>query len=228
MERILIIDDDVELCDLLAQYFSGEGYQVELVHDGKCGLDSALAHNPAIIVLDIMLPEISGLEVLRGIRRSSNTPVIILTAKGDLVDRIIGLEIGADDYLSKPFYPRELAARIRAVLRRTNTSYGVLNIGKLEIDTGMREARVDGNTIEFTTLEYDLLEALTRKSGQVVSRDDLSSKVLGREFSPLDRSIDMHISNIRKKLISAGLEKDPIKTLRGIGYMYINPDSPRI
>jgi two-component system response regulator CpxR len=225
MEKVLVIDDDVGLCELVSEYLGPEGYEVEAVHNGERGIDRALTNDPALVVLDVMLPGMNGFDVLRRIRAKSGIPVLMLTARGDDVDRIVGLEIGADDYLSKPFNPRELVARIRAILRRTqpgelSQARETLLVGDIEMDMATRTVRRAGEMIELTVVEYDLLEKLLRSAGQISKREDLVKEVLGRELSPFDRSIDMHVSNLRKKLGHQlnGLER--IKTIRGVGYIY--------
>ena len=228
MERVLVIDDDVGLCELVGEYLQPEGYTVEAIHNGERGIDRALSNEHDLVVLDVMLPGTNGFDVLRRIRARSRIPVLMLTARGDDVDRIVGLEIGADDYLPKPFNPRELVARIRAVLRRTQPTESapgreVLQVGDIEMDSNTRNVRRAGEVVELTGVEYDLLEILLRNAGQIVKREDLVKDVLGRELSPFDRSIDMHVSNLRKKLGHQvnGLER--IKTIRGVGYIYGAP-----
>jgi two-component system, OmpR family, response regulator CpxR len=226
MERVLVIDDDVGLCELVKEYLEPEGYDVEAAHNGERGIERALSNDHALVILDVMLPGINGFDVLRRIRAKSRIPVLMLTARGDDVDRIVGLEIGADDYLSKPFNPRELVARIRAVLRRTQPgelapgARETLAVGDIEMDTATRTVRRSGEMIELTVVEYDLLEKLLRSAGQIAKREELVKEVLGRELSPFDRSIDMHVSNLRKKLGHTlnGIER--IKTIRGVGYIY--------
>jgi two-component system response regulator CpxR len=226
MERVLVIDDDVGLCELVEEYLGPEGYEVEAVHNGERGLDRALASDHSLVVLDVMLPGMNGFDVLRRIRAKSSIPVLMLTARGDDVDRIVGLEIGADDYLSKPFNPRELVARIRAILRRTQpgeTGSGAREafvVGDIEMDTATRTVRRAGEQIELTVVEYDLLEKLLRSAGQIAKREELVKEVLGRELSPFDRSIDMHVSNLRKKLGHQLNGFERIKTIRGVGYIY--------
>lgn len=229
MERVLVIDDDVGLCELVGEYLQPEGYTVEAIHNGERGVDRALEGEHDLVVLDVMLPGTNGFDVLRRIRAKSRIPVLMLTARGDDVDRIVGLEIGADDYLPKPFNPRELVARIRAVLRRTqpaespNTPRELVVVGDIEMDSNTRNVRRAGEVVELTGVEYDLLEILLRNAGQIVKREELVKEVLGRELSPFDRSIDMHVSNLRKKLGHQlnGLER--IKTIRGVGYIYGAP-----
>ncbi len=225
MDQILIIDDDVALCELVTEYLEPLGFQIESVHRGDAGAERALAGKHALVVLDVMLPGLNGFEVLRRIRAGSKVPVLMLTARGDDVDRIVGLEIGADDYLPKPFNPRELTARIRAILRRTNleptqVSGKKLCVGDVELDSGTRAASRAGENVELTAVEFDLLEKLLRAAGQIVTREELSKEVLGRSSSPFDRSIDMHISNLRKKLGHQFGETERIKTVRGVGYIY--------
>jgi len=227
VDQILVIDDDVELCSLVGEYLEPEGFQVESIHDGKRGLERALSGDHLLVVLDVMLPGINGFDVLRRIRNTSKIPVLLLTARGQDVDRIVGLEIGADDYLPKPFNPRELVARIRAVLRRTKSGEPsgepvpeVLRVGDIELDPATRMVRQKGAEIELTSVEFNLLQALLREAGRVVTRENLVDTVLSRKFSPFDRSIDMHVSKIRKKLGDAENGTDHIKTVRGVGYIF--------
>lgn len=230
MDQILIIDDDVALCELVTEYLEPLGFQIESVHRGDAGVARALAGEHQLVVLDVMLPGLNGFEVLRRIRADSKVPVLMLTARGDDVDRIVGLEIGADDYLPKPFNPRELTARIRAILRRTSaeapadqTATKKLNVGDVELDSGTRAVSRAGEKVELTAVEFDLLEKLLRAAGRIVTRDELSKEVLGRSSSPFDRSIDMHISNLRKKLGHQLGGTERIKTIRGVGYIYASP-----
>lgn len=230
MDQILIIDDDVALCELVTEYLEPLGFKIETIHRGDTGAERAVAGEHSLIVLDVMLPGLNGFEVLRKIREVSKVPVLMLTARGDDVDRIIGLEIGADDYLPKPFNPRELTARIRAILRRTSgdsTDKGKpqrLHIGDVELDTGTREVRRDGAAVELTAVEFDLLTNLLKTAGRVITREELSQTVLGRSPSPFDRSVDMHISNLRKKLGHKSGSVERIKTVRGVGYIYSQPE----
>ncbi len=222
---LLLIDDDVELTELLADYFKAEGFTVQAAHDGPSGLERALGEEFSLIVLDVMLPGFNGLEVLRRLRAVKKTPVLMLTARGDDVDRIVGLEIGADDYLPKPFNARELVARIRAVLRRTEqretgTEVQTLVVGDLELVPSSLGCRIQGEPVPLTSAEFSLLEVLVKAAGKVVSREDLSEKVLGRRLSPYDRSLDVHISNLRKKLTRGTTGSERIKTVRGTGYLY--------
>jgi DNA-binding response OmpR family regulator len=224
-----VIDDDVELCELLAKYLAVEGFTVEAVHDGAGGVERAATGVYSLIVLDVMLPLVNGLDVLRRIRSQSPLPVLMLTAKGDATDRVVGLELGADDYLPKPFDPRELVARIRAILRRgtgRQASAAAIAVDDLELDPGARVVRRRGVVVEVTTVEFELLEALMRSAGQVVSRETLTREVLGREFSPFDRAIDTHVYNLRRKLGPQPDGKDRIKGVRGIGYQYARSGAP--
>ena len=227
MDRILVIDDDVELCGLVTEYLEPEGFQVEAVHDGEHGLERALSGDHLLVVLDVMLPKMNGFDVLRRMRSTSRMPVLLLTARGEDVDRIVGLEIGADDYLPKPFNPRELVARIRAILRRTRAAEGspgdILRVGNVELNPATRTVLQDGNNVELTSVEFNLLQVLLQEAGQVVSRERLVDTVLGRKFSPFDRSIDMHVSKVRKKLGDTDGGTDYIKTVRGIGYIFPRP-----
>jgi len=231
MERILVIDDDVELVELLTEYLGREGYEIESAHAGDTGLKKAVGGDYSLIVLDVMLPAMNGFEVLQAIRRQSLTPVIMLTARGNDVDRVVGLEMGSDDYLAKPFNARELLARIRAVLRRSGNNKpdvitpdapARLRIGDMELDPGARVVSRSGEPVDLTSVEFCLLEMLMRKAGQLVSREDLMQSVLNRALSPYDRSIDVHISKLRKKLGSDSSGMDRIKTVRGVGYLYAN------
>ena len=232
MDRILIIDDDFELCTLVSEYLAAEGFRVEAVHDGETGLQRATVGNYLLIVLDVMLPGMSGFDVLRRLRATSRIPVLLLTARGEDVDRIVGLEIGADDYLPKPFNPRELVARIRAILRRSAADPKVLGaprppeilkVGDIELDPATRTVRHAGEPVELTSVEFNLLEVLLREAGRVVTREQLVSAVLSRKFSPFDRSIDMHVSKVRKKLGDMNGEEEHIKTVRGVGYILARP-----
>src|ERR1700736_4363001 len=231
MERILVIDDDVELCSLIAEYLQAEGFGVDCVHDGESGLQKSKAGNYLLAVLDVMLPGINGFEVLRRVRAVSRLPVLLLTARGEEVDRIVGLEIGADDYLPKPFNPRELVARIRAILRRTRASERaasgqpseLLRVGEVQLDPGTRTVLQRGKPVELTSVEFNLLHVLLREAGRVVPRERLVDIVLSRKFSPFDRSIDMHVSKIRKKLGDSDSGVDHIKTVRGVGYIFTRP-----
>jgi DNA-binding response OmpR family regulator len=223
MDRVLIVDDDVELCRLLAERLGSEGFAIEAVHDGVRGLARSLSKEHALVVLDLMLPGMGGLDVLRRLRVQSPVPVLILTARGEDVERILGLEIGADDYLTKPFNPRELIARIRAILRRTAqvaTSAGPLVVGDLRLDPAAREVWLNDASLDLTSVEFTLLEALLRDAGHVLTREHLTETVLGRKLGPFDRVIDVHVSNVRRKLGPAQ-SGERIKTVRGSGYLFV-------
>lgn len=227
MQRVLVIDDDIGLCELVTEYLEPEGYEVEAVHDGERGVERALSAEHELAVLDVMLPGINGFEVLRRIRARSRLPIVMLTARGDDVDRIVGLEIGADDYLPKPFNPRELVARINAVLRRARPDDSVekqvretLVVGDIEMIERTRTVRRAGEAVELTAVEYDLLKKLLQMPGHVLTKEELVKDVLHRNLSPFDRSIDMHISNLRKKLGHHVRGVERIKTVRGVGYIY--------
>ena len=233
MDQILIIDDDVALCELVTEYLEPLGFKIETVHRGDAGAERALAGKHSLVVLDVMLPGLNGFEVLRRIRAESNIPVLMLTARGDDVDRIVGLEIGADDYLPKPFNPRELTARIRAILRRAKSDEPTdqpglkkIRVGDVELDNGTRTVVRSDQNVELTAVEFDLLEKLLRAAGRIVKREELSQQVLGRSSSPFDRSIDMHISNLRKKLGHRSGTSERIKTIRGVGYIYAQSSAP--
>ena len=226
MNTILIVDDDRDLCDLLRDYLTPEGFVVETVHDGLLGVEKTISGKYSLVVLDVMLPGINGFEVLRRIRAVSKVSVLMLTARGEDVDRIVGLEMGADDYLPKPFNPRELVARIRAVLRRaesdpqTQADAGRLVVGDIELVPGTRTVLRDGRKVDLTSVEFAILETLLRLAGQVVSRDDLVQQALGRRLSAYDRSIDVQVSSLRRKLGQRRDDTERIKTVRNIGYLY--------
>jgi two-component system, OmpR family, response regulator CpxR len=218
--RILLIDDDAELCALLVEFLSREGFSIECQHEGAGGLERALHGGCDLVILDVMLPGLDGFEILRRIRAESRVPILMLTARGEDADRISGLEMGADDYLPKPFNPRELVARIRAILRRLErppSPEGPLEINGVRIDPGTREAFANGRRVELTTFEFDILELLMRSAGQVVSRDDLMEHLYNRKATAFDRSADMHVSHLRKKLETG---RPIIKTIRGAGYQF--------
>jgi two-component system response regulator CpxR len=214
MDRLLLIDDDQELCALLQRFLAEQGFALDIACKGADGVRQSRDRDYALILLDVMLPGMDGFDVLRSVRAVSHTPVLMLTAKGDTHDRVKGLELGADDYLPKPFDPVELAARIRAILRRVRPSPARWSVAGLDLDTGARTLRRYGKPVDLTTVEFDLLAALMRAAGTTVSREQLCREVLGREFSPFDRSIDTHVYNLRKKI---GVDR--IKGVRGTGYL---------
>ena len=219
---LLIADDDIELCGLLREYFGQEGFDVRLAHDGEQALAESRRPGLDAMVLDIMMPKMNGIDVLRYLRKESELPVIMLTARGDDLDRIIGLELGADDYLAKPANPRELLARLRAILRRSNgpSSVTVLEADDLTLNQGSRELLKSGTAIDLTSTEFSVLKLLLQRKGEVVEKKDLYLAALGREPVAYDRSIDMHVSNLRRKLGPTPHGGDRIETIRGIGYQY--------
>ncbi|MEO8575023.1 MAG: response regulator transcription factor [Pyrinomonadaceae bacterium] len=229
MNKVLIIDDDEELCDLVSEYLTVEGFETTSVHDGETGLERSLSGEFDLAILDVMLPKINGFDVLKNLREKSGLPVLMLTARGDDMERIVGLEIGADDYLPKPFNPRELVARLRAILRRAAADNGSqasaekILIDDLELSASSRSVKRNGEELPVTSVEFDLLSALLRSAGTVVKKEDLSENVLERRLSPYDRSLDMHISNLRKKLGPRTDESERIKTVRSVGYIYTIP-----
>jgi len=223
-ERILVVEDDARLADMLLEYLGQAGFHVTVAPTGRTALERASAGEFDAIVLDLMLPDLDGLDVCRQLRTTSDTPVLMLTGRGDAIDRIVGLEIGADDYVPKPFEPRELLARLRAILRRRVSGKPIaerpVHFGRLEIDTAARAVRVDGKPCDLTSYQFDLLVALANKAGRVLSRDVLMDLVKGEHLDAFDRSIDVHISRIR-----AAIEDDPKKprrviTVRGAGYVF--------
>ena len=225
MDDVLLIDDDVELCSMLKDYLGKNGFRIATEHRGDTGLVAAQEGHWALVLLDVMLPGMDGFDVLKRIRAGSSVNVLLLTARGGDADRISGLEGGADDYLLKPFNPRELLARMRAILRRNMTpgssELESLRVQDLELDLAARLVLWKGKKVELTDVEFGLLEVLMRSPGKVVNRDDLSEKVLGRRFDPLDRSLDMHVSRLRRKLVQDGASEDQVKTIRGIGYQLV-------
>ena len=227
MSRILIIDDDEELCELVSEYLSVEGFQVEAIHDGETGLQKALQSEQDLVILDVMLPTKNGFDVLRELRQTSKIPVLMLTARGEDSERIVGLESGADDYLPKPFNPRELAARMRAILRRAEITDEAkqieddkIQVDDVEVKISARSATKNGEDLGLTSVEFELLAMLLKNAGTVVKKEDLSEQILERKLSPYDRSLDMHVSNLRKKLDARGSEEERIKTVRSAGYIY--------
>ncbi len=227
MAHILIADDDTELCQLLDEYLTQEGFTVTSAHSGASAADLVLAGEHDLMILDVMLPGLNGFDVLRKVRSQSQVPILMLTAKGEEVDRIVGLELGADDYLAKPCSPRELVARIRTIIRRANlappasTNGQVLTIGDVELAPATRDVIRNGDRIQLTAAEFDVLALLLGHAGELVTREQLCERCLGRKPVPFDRSIDMHVSNIRRKLGPAPDGGDRIKTLRGTGYQYV-------
>lgn len=220
--HILLVDDDIALSEMLTQYLAGEGIRTTPAFNGPAGAALALSGQFDAVILDIMMPGIDGSEVLRRIRKTSAIPVIMLTAKGGDVDRVVGLEMGADDYIAKPYFPRELVARLRAVLRRHGEPApmppAVLTLGRLALSAGKREVLWDGVPFDLTTSEFDLLECLMRAGELVSSKDELSQKVLRRRHESYDRGIDVHVSNLRRKLAGCSGSALEIETIRGIGY----------
>ncbi len=230
MRRVLLIDDDTELSEMLSKYLIREDFSVDQVFDGKKGAEQAVNGQYDIVLLDIMLPQINGFEVLPRIRQHSQVPILMLTARGDDIDRVVGLEMGADDYLAKPCNPRELVARIRAILRRTEQVSPPNNksdiqqsivLGNLEILPAIRQAQFKNKLLELTSTEFNILLQLATNAGQIVSKKQLSEQALGRELTRYDRSIDMHVSNLRRKLGDSQNEHSLIQTVRGFGYQFV-------
>lgn len=226
MANVLIIDDDAELVELFQEYLQKEQFQVSTSLTGKAGLEMALTGNYDLIILDMMLPDITGTEILLQIRQKSLIPVLMFTAKGDDIDRIIGLESGADDYVPKPCTPRELVARIRAILRRMDAlmvdmQTQDIQIGPLQLSAQKRQVLWFDKPLDLTSTEFNLLETLVRKAGHVVSKDELSQRALGRPLVRFDRSIDVHMSSIRQKLGNQQDGQSYIQTIRGKGYQFI-------
>lgn len=236
MPKILLVDDDIELTELLAELLSLEGFETHVVHNGQEALDE-LEQNPYdLILLDVMMPVLSGIETLKQVRQKYTLPVLMLSARDDEIDRVLGLELGADDYLPKPFNDRELVARIKAILRRTanlkeNAVDGIshspddeskfLHFGGVELHPGRQQAIFDGKDLDLTGTEFALLQILMRHPGQILSRELLSLEILGKRLTPYDRAIDMHISNLRKKLPERNDNLPWFKTLRGRGYLLV-------
>lgn len=231
MTRLLLADDDIELCEMLKEYLATEGFDVDTAYDGEAALTRAAHGGYDLMILDVMMPRKNGFDVLRELRGQSLTPVLMLTARDDDVDSIIGLELGADDYLGKPCNPRVLVAHIRSVLRRAEgrpdngngdaPGAGVLRVHDLELHTGARTVVCGGAVVEMTSTEYSVLEALVREAGRVVAKMDLSDRALGRKLARYDRSLDMHVSNLRRKLGPLDGGEERIKTVRGVGYQYV-------
>ena len=232
-KHLLIIDDDHELTDLLAEYLTGEGYFVSCCHDGESGLTQATSQQIDLILLDVMMPKLNGFEVLKALGDQYQVPVLMLTAKGDNADKILGLELGADDYLAKPFQMRELLARIHAILRRVDiiqqqqtsiSQQPQQTVNSVRLDHQQRQAYCHQQAVELTGTEYQMLHYLVEHHGQIVSKQDLSERVLGRKLTAFDRSIDMHVSNIRRKLAQYS-PTDKFKTVRGAGYIFLSGEN---
>lgn len=232
MAHILLADDDIELCELLKEYLISEGFFVDAVHDGGTAVEAIAKGAFDIVILDVMMPVMNGFDALRQVRQKQQTPVLMLTARGDDVDRIVGLELGADDYLSKPCNPRELVARIRAILRRTQAvaSGGThteqnITVADVELQPATRKVLCKGMAVSLTGTEFNVLKELLLHAGEVISKKYLTETVLDRKLTQYDRSMDMHVSNIRKKLGTHEGGDVRIKTVRGVGYIYILPHS---
>ena len=225
--KVLLVDDDVELVSIFRDYLEAEGFDVVMVHDGQSAVDEALTGRYSIVVLDVMMPGMNGIEVLKHIRVHNDMPVLMLTAKGDETDRVVGLELGADDYVPKPCSARELVARIRAILRRSQANDELeapdasVGAGDLIMWPGQRRAEINGVPLELTSTEFNLLEVLARNAGKVVSKSELSERGLGRPLARYDRSIDVHLANIRRKLDGIGVGRDCIKTVFRRGYQMV-------
>jgi two-component system response regulator CpxR len=228
MTSVLLIDDDNELSKLLEEYLQSEQFELESAHDGPSGLEKVLGNHYAAVILDVMLPGMSGLDVLKQLRQKSSVPVLMLTARGSELDRILGLELGADDYLPKPFNPRELVARLRAILRRASGGGAAaasqpIHLADVELHPESRSVTCGGKLVSLTGAEFDLLYTFLRSPGKIISREDLTQAALGRPMSPMDRSIDVHVSNLRRKLGPYDGDQERIKAIRGSGYVYLLP-----
>jgi DNA-binding response OmpR family regulator len=225
MTRLLLVDDDVELAAMLADYLGREGFAVEVASDGQTGLERAISGEFALVVLDVMMPRKSGIDILNQIRQRSLLPVLMLTAKGDDADRIIGLELGADDYVPKPCTARELSARIRAILRRVegtgSPAREPITVGELSVFPETRAATWNGRPLDLTSTEFSLLEVLARNAGQTVSKEELSVQALGRPLAKFDRSIEVHLSRIREKLGTRVDGRSSIQTVYRRGYLFL-------
>ncbi len=227
MTKVLLVDDDAELVELLTQYLTREGFDVTAVSDGESGVREALSGQYAIAVLDVMMPRMNGVEALAQIRATSQMPILMLTARGDDIDRIVGLEFGADDYVPKPCTPRELVARLRGILRRTagataaNESHGPIAVGGLSIWPARRSAQWQGKAVSLTSTEFNLLEVLARNAGRAVTKRELSEAGLGRPLARFDRSIDVHMSSIRQKLGTLADGRSCIQTVYRMGYQLV-------
>ena len=227
MAKVLLVDDDRELTSMLVEYLSQEGLQADAVHNGEDGVNKALSGAYDIVVLDVMMPRLSGIEALRRIRSESSLPVLMLTARGDNVDKIVGLDLGADDYVAKPCTPGEIVARLRAILRRTETREKAkadekIQIGALVLSPGERTVKYLDKAVELTGTEFCILEVLARNAGRLINKQDLSKKALGAPLTPYDRRLDVHISSIRQKLGSRPDGAPWIQTVRGIGYQMVS------
>jgi two-component system alkaline phosphatase synthesis response regulator PhoP len=230
--KVLVVDDELKMVKLVRTYLENAGFQVVVAYDGQEALTVFMHEQPALVVLDLMLPKIDGLEVARSIRRSSDAPIIMLTARAEETDRLIGLQLGADDYVVKPFSPRELVARVQTVLRRVSKSSEaatarsqVISIGDLELDLGRREARLAHRPIELTTAQFDLLTVLAQRPGQVFTRPQLLDAVQGDAFEGYERTIDVHIKNLRRALGDDPRAPRYVSTVRGVGYKFIEPET---
>lgn len=226
MNQLLLIDDDLGLSELLAQLLELEGFELTLAHDGQAGLALAIDNNYDLILLDVMLPKLNGFEVLKSLRAKKQTPVLMLTARGDEIDRVVGLEIGADDYLPKPFNDRELVARIKAIIRRTqikpeDVEQTIYEYGDVKLDPSRQEVYCQEQLLILTGTEFGLLFEMVQNSGELISKEDLSEKVLNKKLMPFDRSLDMHLSNLRKKLPERIDGRPRVKTIRGKGYIWL-------
>jgi len=228
MQRVLVIDDDERLRELLSEYLSARGYEVLTASDGPGGLERLRGGAIELVVLDVMMPGMDGFEVCRRIRRDSSVPVIMLTARGDDFDRIVGLELGADDYLGKPFNPRELLARMQAVLRRSQAPAEVddaLRVGAIQVDVATRVVRMRGEVIDLTTTEFEILRVLAANAGRVIPRERLMELARGAEYAAFERAVDVHVSHLRRKLGDDSRSPTLIKTVRGVGYTLVPEDA---
>jgi len=229
---ILVIDDDLEMVEMLSEYLASESLPTEVCQDGESGLKRAMEGNHLLVILDVMLPRVNGLEVLRRLRAVSQIPVLMLTARGDSVDRVVGLQAGADDYLPKPFDPQELVARVHAILRRTAPAAAgvhdpgeVFHLADITLDHRAHVVRRSGSIVDLTSAEFELLRTFLKFAGRVISREELFREVLDREFSQFDRSIDNHVSSLRRKLGPQPDGRDRIRAVRNAGYLYPLPES---
>ena len=223
--RVLVIDDDRKLCGLLSAYLGGSGFDVLTAHDADEGMRLLRSDHPDLVVLDVMLPGTDGFETCRAIRRASAVPIVMLTARGDVTDRVVGLELGADDYMQKPFEPRELVARIHAILRRGRSTDDVWTFGALRVDPQRRSAYLHDQQVPLTTAEFDLLELLIRSRGRVLSRGNILDQVKGEAWDAFDRSIDVLVSRLRQKLDDDPRQPRYVRTVRGSGYAFVGvPD----